>query len=80
MIVTIVLSMILTPFILKNVKLLANMFFKEPNENDGTIYMKNASLSLKSIIGISVAITVLSVFFTNPLLETITKLVSSSGY
>jgi len=30
MIVTIVLSMILTPFILKNVKLLANILFKEP--------------------------------------------------
>ena len=61
-------------------KLVVFMFFKEPNENDGTIYMKNASLSLKSIIGISVAITVLSVFFTNPLLESITKLVSASGY
>ncbi len=30
MIVTIVLSMILTPFILKNIKALANIFFKEP--------------------------------------------------
>jgi CPA2 family monovalent cation:H+ antiporter-2 len=32
MIVTIVLSMILTPFILKNVKFLANLFFKEPTK------------------------------------------------
>jgi len=32
MIVTIVLSMILTPFILKNIKFLANMFFKEPTQ------------------------------------------------
>jgi CPA2 family monovalent cation:H+ antiporter-2 len=32
MIVTIVLSMILTPFILKNVKFLANIFFKEPTQ------------------------------------------------
>ena len=32
MIVTIVLSMILTPFILKNIKALADMFFKEPTQ------------------------------------------------
>ncbi len=32
MIVTIVLSMIVTPFILKNIKFLANMFFKEPTQ------------------------------------------------
>jgi CPA2 family monovalent cation:H+ antiporter-2 len=32
MIVTIVLSMILTPFILKNIKWLANMLFKEPTK------------------------------------------------
>jgi len=32
MIVTIVLSMILTPFILKNIKFLANIFFKEPTQ------------------------------------------------
>jgi len=32
MIVTIVLSMILTPFILKNIKFLANAFFKEPTK------------------------------------------------
>jgi len=32
MIVTIVLSMILTPFILKNIKFLADIFFKEPTE------------------------------------------------
>jgi len=32
MIVTIVLSMILTPFILKNIKFLANIFFKEPTD------------------------------------------------
>ena len=32
MIITIVLSMILTPFILKNIKFLANFFFKEPTQ------------------------------------------------
>jgi len=32
MILTVVLSMILTPFILNNIKFLANIFFKEPTE------------------------------------------------
>ena len=61
-------------------KLIVYMFLKEPTNNDGTVYMKNASTSLKTIIGVSAAITILSVFMVGPLLETITGFVEMSGF
>ncbi len=61
-------------------KLVVYMFLKEPATNDGTIYMKNASTTLKTIIGIAAFVTLFAIFITGPLLEMITRYVSASGY
>jgi len=61
-------------------KLIVYMFLREPSNNDGTVYMRNASTSLKTIIGVSAAITILSVFMVGPLLEIITNYVEMSGF
>jgi len=61
-------------------KLIVYMFLKEPATNDGTIYMKNASTTLKTIIGLSAIATLFAIFMTGPLLDMITKYVVASGY
>jgi len=61
-------------------KLIVYMFLKEPTTNDGTIYMKNASTTLKTIIGLSAIATLFAIFLTGPLLDMITKYVVASGY
>ena len=61
-------------------KLVVFMFFHDPIENDGTVYMKNASIQLKTILGISALFTLLAVFFVDPILESITRLVQVSGF
>jgi NADH-quinone oxidoreductase subunit N len=61
-------------------KLIVYMFLKEPHTNDGTIYMKNASTTLKTIIGLAAFATLFAIFTTGPLLEMITKYVIASGY
>jgi NADH-quinone oxidoreductase subunit N len=61
-------------------KLVVFMFFHEPAENDGTVYMKNASVQLKTILGISAMFTLLAVFFVDSILEYITRLVEVSGF
>ncbi len=61
-------------------KLVVYMFLREPATTDGTIYLKNASMTLKTIIGFSAAMTVLAIFLASPLLEMITEYVKASGY
>lgn len=61
-------------------KLIVFMFLKEPVENANEVYMTNASLPLKTIIGMAAVLTVFSVFAVNPLLEFITSFVYNSGY
>lgn len=61
-------------------KLIVFMFMKEPMVGYDKFYFMNASLSLKTIIGIAAVGTIFAVFTVNPLLEVITLFVYNSGY
>jgi NADH-quinone oxidoreductase subunit N len=61
-------------------KLVVYMFLREPKIEDGTVYMKNASTALKTIIGFAAAMTLLATIFVNPILEMITSYVKASGF
>lgn len=61
-------------------KLIVYMFMKEPQISQKSFYMMNASLSLKSIIGLAAVVTIFSVVLVNPLMEFITAMVYNSGY
>ncbi len=62
-------------------KLIIYMFMKEPVVgNDGHVYVANATLSLKSIIGFAAVGTIFAFIAINPLLEFITAFVDNSGY
>jgi len=61
-------------------KLIVYMFLKDPAENDGTVYMRNASKPLQTIIGLSVVLTVFAVLAVEPMLEFITSYVQASGF
>lgn len=62
-------------------KLIVYMFMKEPViENSGHVYVANASLSLKTIIGIAAVGTIFAFVVVNYLLEFITALVYNSGF
>jgi NADH-quinone oxidoreductase subunit N len=61
-------------------KLIVFMFMKEPMVGYEKYYFMNASLSLKTIIGIAAVGTIFAVFAVNPLLEVITLFVYNSGY
>ncbi len=62
-------------------KLIVYMFMKEPVVNqDGTVYVSNATLSLKTIIGFAAVGTIFAIIVVNPLLEFITAFVYNSGY
>lgn len=61
-------------------KLIVYMFMREPIVDSNTVYFKNASLSLKTIVGLSAVATILSVVFISPLMEFITHYVSISGF
>ena len=61
-------------------KLIVFMFMKEPLTEYGKYYLTNASLSLKTIIGIAAIGTIFAVFAVNPLLKVITLFVYNSGY
>lgn len=63
------------------VKLIVYMFMKEPHFNGAhQYYMMNASLPLKTIVGIAAVATIFSVVAVNPLIEFIATLVYNSGY
>lgn len=61
-------------------KLIVFMFMKEPMVGYEKFYFMNASLSLKTIIGIAAVGTIFAVFAVNPLLKVITLFVYNSGY
>jgi len=62
-------------------KLIVYMFMKEPvMGNHGQIYVSNATLALKTIIGIAAVGTIFAFVAINPLLEFITAFVYNSGY
>ncbi|MHC3994883.1 NADH-quinone oxidoreductase subunit NuoN [Thiomicrolovo sp. ZZH C-3] len=62
-------------------KLIIYMFMKEPVFHGvHEYYMMNASLSLKTIIGIAALATIFAVITVNPLIEFIATLVYNSGY
>ena len=62
-------------------KLIVYMFMKEPvMGNDGHMYVSNATLALKSIIGFAAVGTIFAFLALNPLLEFITAFVYNSGY
>ena len=61
-------------------KLIVYMFLKDPAENDGTVYMRNASKPLQTIIGFSVFLTVFAVLAVEPILQFITSYVQASGF
>jgi NADH-quinone oxidoreductase subunit N len=61
-------------------KLIVFMFMKDPMVGYEKFYFMNASLSLKTIIGIAVVGTIFAVFAVNPLLKVITLFVYNSGY
>jgi NADH-quinone oxidoreductase subunit N len=61
-------------------KLIVYMFLKDPAENNGTVYMRNASKPLQTIIGFSVVLTVFAVLAVEPMLEFITEYVQASGF
>ncbi len=62
-------------------KLIVYMFLKEPTTelNTATVYY-NVSKPLMTILGLTVFVTVGSIFFVDPLLEYITQMVQVSGY
>ena len=61
-------------------KLIVYMFMKDPVSDKQVIYFKNASLSLRTIVGISAVFTIFSVIFISPLLSYITEIVRVSGF
>ena len=62
-------------------KLIVYMFMKEPvMDNNGHMYVSNATLALKSIIGFAAVGTIFAFLALNPLLEFITAFVYNSGY
>jgi len=63
------------------VKLIVYMFMKEPViGNDGHVYVSNATIALKTIVGIAAIGTIFAFLAINPLLEFITAFVFNSGY
>jgi len=56
------------------------MFLRKPNRGDETVYMKNTSTALKTVIGFSAAMTLFATFYASSLLEVITEYVRASGY
>ena len=61
-------------------KLIVYMFLRDPETDHQVIYFKNASLSLRTIVGISAILTIFSTIFVSPLLEYITNIVRISGF
>ena len=62
-------------------KLIVYMFMKEPVVgNDGHVYVSNATMALKSIIGFAAVGTIFAFIALNPLLEFVTAFVYNSGY
>jgi len=64
-----------------NLAIIVYMFMREPvMGNDGHMYVSNATLALKSIIGFAAVGTIFAFIAVNPLLEFLTAFVYNSGY
>jgi len=61
-------------------KLVIYMFMKEPVHTEANYYLSNASMPLKTIIGMAAIVTIFAVIAVNPLLEFISVFVYNSGY
>jgi NADH-quinone oxidoreductase subunit N len=62
-------------------KLIVHMFLKDPVKNeDGSVYMSNASISLKVILGVAAFFTAISIFLVNPILDFTSFYVAMSGF
>jgi len=62
-------------------KLVVHMFLKEPVvDHDGSVYMANASTSLKVVLGIAAFFTAISIFLVNPVLDWTSYYVAMSGF
>ena len=61
-------------------KLIVYMFLKEPTRDDRIEFMGNANNPLRTVIGISVIVTVTSIFYIDPLLDMISTYVQMSGF
>jgi NADH-quinone oxidoreductase subunit N len=62
-------------------KLIVYMFMKEPEiDIDSKVYTMNASMSLRTVIGIAAFGTAFAIVAVNPLIEFITAFVYNSGY
>ena len=61
-------------------KLIVYMFLKEPQDDDRIEYLGNANIPLKTVVGISVLVTITSIFYIDPLLEMISTYVQISGF
>jgi NADH-quinone oxidoreductase subunit N len=62
-------------------KLIVYMFMKEPVvQNNGHVYVANATLPLKTIIGVAAMGTIFAFLAVNQLLELVTVFVYNSGY
>jgi NADH-quinone oxidoreductase subunit N len=62
-------------------KLIVYMFMKEPVvDNDGHVYVSNATMPLRTIIGFAAMGTIFAFIAVNPLLEFINLFVYNSGY
>ncbi|MEJ5167906.1 MAG: NADH-quinone oxidoreductase subunit NuoN [Arcobacteraceae bacterium] len=61
-------------------KLVVFMFLKDPVANENVSFLGNANNTLKTVIGVSALVTILAIFFINPLLEVISYYVQTSGF
>jgi NADH-quinone oxidoreductase subunit N len=61
-------------------KLVVFMFLKDPVSNESVSFLGNANNTLKTVIGVSALVTILAIFFINPLLEVISYYVQTSGF
>lgn len=61
-------------------KLIVYMFLMDPSKNNQTVYMKNSSIPLQIIVGVSFFLTIIATVLVHPILETVTHYVKSSGF
>ncbi|MFP4332681.1 MAG: NADH-quinone oxidoreductase subunit NuoN [Campylobacterales bacterium] len=61
-------------------KLIVYMFLKDPIVDTNTAYMRNASLALKTVLGISAIVVSFSFLIVSPLLNIIYQYVLKSGF
>lgn len=60
-------------------KLVVYMFLKDPVNDSGVTYMKNASMALKTIIGVAALVTIVSSGLVEPILNIVAEHISNSN-